>query len=77
MLEIGTPASSGPASDLHAAQPREKVPETQPGDRRRRYERRMALWLAGSYLAIFPMAAAVGVYALRVAMWPFRRPAAL
>jgi hypothetical protein len=74
-MESGTPASSGPASGLHATQPRETVPETQPEDRRRQYERRMALWPVVSYLAIFPMAAAVGAYPLNTAMWPFRRPA--
>ena len=75
-MESGTPASSGPASDLHATQQQETVPETQPEDRHRQYERRMALWLVVSYFAIFLMAAAVGAYALIMAMWPFRRPAA-
>ncbi|MCX6634091.1 MAG: hypothetical protein NT090_03210 [Acidobacteria bacterium] len=51
------------------------MPETQPEDRHRQYERRMALWLVVSYFAIFLMAAAVGAYALIMAMWLFRRPA--
>lgn len=75
-MESGTPASSAPASGPHATHPRETVPETQPEDRHRQYERRMALWLVVSYFAIFLMAAAIGVYALIMAMWPFRRPAA-
>ena len=74
-MESGTPASSGPASDLHATQPQETVPETQPGDRHRQYERRMALWLVVRCFAIFLRAAAVGAYAPTTAMLPFRRPA--
>ena len=39
----------------------------------REYERRLKLWLALSYFAIFLMAAAIGVYALVQSMQPFRR----
>lgn len=55
---------------------RDTVSEPQPEDRHRQYERRMAIWLAFSYLAIFLMATAVGAYGLITAMWPFRRTAA-
>jgi len=52
------------------------VSDPQPQGQHRRYERRMILWLVVSYGAIFLMAAAVGVYALVMALWPFRRPKA-
>ena len=79
MLEIGTSGmKSGDGErdtgvirtgfNLHATQQQEIVPETRPEDRHRQYERRMALWLAVGDLAISPMAAAVGAFALIIAL---------